>query len=292
MRALLMAAALLAGCGGGEGELRVAEDRAAGELGYVRCLAAPAPAARSWSVGALRLALEGRRLTIAGLPAPARLAAVAGPLDPASLQALRGAHLTLVLGELGDTREELSANLAALAGLDVPVLVVAGGAERHGLLQAAFSALEGAARDRVIDASVLRAVRIGAVELVPLAGAPLGRYASTDGSCGFGERDVEDVAEGLGAAPDGVTRALVSWAGPSSARGLDGVEAGSALVARLATRVGARAIVFAWPDELAGGVEREPLRVIVRPLSGPSGRPGAVHLTVGAGGLAVQDDSP
>ncbi len=298
----VMLAALVLGCGGGDGELRVAENRAEGALGHVRCLAVPV-GARAWSVGSLRLQIdEERRLTIEGAPSAARVAAFSGPVDRASVQALRRerVQLALVLGELGGSRAELDASLAALAELGAPALVVAGGADRHELLRAAFAALEGDARDRVVDASGLRAVRMGATELVLLAGAPDGRYADSDGSCGFGEADVAALAEALGAPAEGVRRTLASWAGPERAVGLAGVPAGSSLVSRLVERAGARGVVYAWPREQAGDAQPDPLRVVVRPLSGQAVvrgdgarmRPGATVLMLGRDGLSLPQDSP
>lgn len=297
----IIAATLLFGCGSGEGDLQVSGSREAGELGYVRCLAAAAPS-RAWSLGPLRLRIdEERRLTVEGAPATLRVAVFAGPVDAASVRSLRGrAGLAVVLGELGATRPEVDATLSALAAFEAPVLLVAGGADRRELLRAALEGVEGVGRDRVIDASPLRAVRIGAAELVPLAGAPLGRYAESDGSCGFGESDVEALASALGAAPDGVHRVLVAWAGPEGSPGVDGVEAGSPLVTRLATRIGARGVVFAWPEEQAGRAQAEPLRVGVRPLSGPSRlradgvrvRPGATLLELRANGVSIVDAPP
>lgn len=302
-RAITSAALAFAlGCGGGEGELRVAENPSAGELGYVRCLASSV-SSRSWTVGALQLRIDqDRRMRIEGAPVPARLAAFTGPVDRAGLDALRAEapHVAILLGDLGTSRGDVDRTLTAVAGLGVPVFVIAGGTDRLEVLEPAFDALEGSARDRLVHASPLRSIRLGSVELVPLAGAPLGRYAETSRSCGFGEGDVERLADTLGTPPEGAGRVVVSWAGPEGSAGLGGLEAGSALVSRLEERVRAQGVIFAWPVEGAGSVRSSPLRIGVRPLGGSSllvghgarVSPGATLLTVGPEGLSPPPNSP
>ncbi|HJL17842.1 MAG TPA: hypothetical protein RMH99_19410, partial [Sandaracinaceae bacterium LLY-WYZ-13_1] len=242
-------ALLLVGCSCDDEEELAVE----GDAPYVRCHAAEAPAERRWSVGALRLARDGeRRLTIEGAPEPARLAVFAGPGPGArpseAAEAVAGLepHLIAVLGDLGDEPGPL---LAALGGLGPPVLVVPGGADRRAPLVEALEGLEGAAADRVVDASVLRAIRLGRLELVPVPGAPGGRYAVDEGACGFSDDDLD--AWALDEPADGAHRVLLAWAGPegegdgSVTRGLMGTEAGSPRVGRLAEAVGARGALFA-----------------------------------------------
>jgi hypothetical protein len=256
--ACLFLAIALAACGGDE--LRVA-----GPPAYVRCLAAEPPASRTWSAGTLRLALEERTLRIEGAPEGALLAAFTGPVDRASIRTLRAVRplLALMVGGLGATRAEAEASLGALADLGAPVLFVAGGTDTH----AALAALDDGGP--VVDASRLRSIRIGQVELVPVAGAPLGRYAASDDACGFGQPDAHAIADALGA-KDG-SRYLVTWAAPRGggplSRGLLGTDAGSALVEEVADRTGAAGWIAAWPSEHAGEAST-PLRAVVAPLSG------------------------
>lgn len=262
MRALsLLLALALAACDGDEA-LRVS-----GEHGYVRCLALEAPPERTWSVGSLRLSLEERALRIEGAPARAKVAIFTGPVDAASIRALKRSrpHLALMLGDLGPSGPR------ALATLGVPVLFVAGGADRHAELEA-LAELSGDARDRVIDASRLRSIRIGDVELVPVPGAPGGRYAISNEACGLGDGDLRAIDEAVGDAGDGVHRYVLSWAAPAGhplSRGLAGVDAGSPEIEHLVERIGAEGAIGAWPREHAGESAREPFGAVAPPLSGP-----------------------
>lgn len=289
---------MLVACDGDE-ELRVS-----GEHAYVRCSLLEPPPPRTWRVGPLRLALEERALRIEGAPSSARVALFTGPVDAASVRALRSRrpHLALMLGGLGKTPAEAQRALDALAGLGVPVLFVAGGGDVRAALEA-FEHVEGDARDHVIDASRLRSIRIGKVELVPAAGAPKGRYALSEDACGLGEDDVEAIADAVGDPGEGVRRVLVSWAAPAGgplSRGLAGVEAGSPLVRELAQRAGAQGAVVAWPREHAGEATSEPFRAVAPPLGGPwVGRadgtrsaPGAMLLTLSDRGLASAARAP
>lgn len=246
--------------------------------------------------------LVGRRLSIEGAPSEWHLAAFSGPVHASAVRSLGGRrpHLALMLGGVGDDDAEIGRTLTALGELGAPVLVIAGGADRHEALERAFGALEGQTKDRVVDASALRSIRVGAIELVPLAGAPEGRYAITNEACGLSAADAEEVASALEDRSADVHRYVVSWAGPSATIGVASVEGGSARVSELIERTGAEGALFAWPSESAGRIEREPLRVAVRPLTGPwivaadgsRVAPGATLLTAGREGLAVADDSP
>lgn len=288
---MLLALALSA-CDGDEA-LRVS-----GEHGYVRCLALDAPEARTWSVGSLRLALDERTLRIEGAPARAEVAVFTGPVDAGSIRALKRTRpdLALMLGDLGP------GGARALAALGVPVLFVAGGADRHAELEA-LGELTGDARDRVIDASRLRSIRIGKVELVPVPGAPGGRYAISNEACGLGEGDLRAIDEAVGEAETGVHRYLLSWAAPAGgplSRGLAEVEAGSPVIAELAERVGAEGAIVAWPREHAGEAASEPFRAVAPPLGGPwveradgtRRAPGAMVLVLSDGGLSPRAQAP
>lgn len=206
------------------------------------------------SVGALHLHTDARRLVIEGASAPVRVAVFRGaaladePLEPA-LDAIEGAApaLQIVLGDLGDDAAHVEALLRALATLSTPSLVVLGGRDHAADLDAALAALPVEARARVVDASGLRAIELGGAELVPVSGAPDGRYARDDEACGLGADDVDAIASDLGEQGEHA-RFLVAWAGPAPLPGLEGGEAGSTRVSELAERVGAAPGVFAWPD--------------------------------------------
>ncbi len=280
--------------------------RVSGEAGYVRCLAADAPAPRNLRVGATRLAIEDRRLRVEGLPRAAKVAVFRGPIDASAVRALPRPHLAVVLGDIASSRADADASLASLAALETPVLLIAGGADRSDALRDALAALEGPAKDRLVDATALRSIRIGSVEIVPLAGAPDGRYAISSEACGFAADDLDDVADALGAPEHGVKRYLFSWAAAegegaaSPSRGIGGVEAGSSIVRAFATRIGAVGEVFAWPAESPTPSQDDPLRLAIGPLAGPwvgladgtRRPPGATLLTLGPDGLAAADDSP
>lgn len=297
----LLASAVLWACGGDSGPSRVT-----GDTGYVRCLAAEPPAARSWRVGDLRLTAEERSLGIDGAPSQWRLAAFSGPVDAPSIRALRASrpHVAVLLGGAGEDAAEVARTLALLAELGVPALVVAGGEDRHDLLARGFAGLEGAARERVIHASGLRSIRIGAVELVPVAGAPEGRYALDGEACGLSSDDAAAIAEAVGAPGSGVHRYLLSFAAPRTegapSSGIASVEAGSPLVSQLLERARAEGAVFAWPYEGAGRALDAPMRVAVGPLAGAfavrgdgsRAAPGATVLTGGPRGLEAGADSP
>lgn len=282
-----------------------------GPVPFVRCHAAPGPEERTWRLGDLRLHTDGQRaLRIEGLPSssaePLRLVVFAGPVlgDLGAVEAL-DPHLVAVLGDLGP---DPAGALESLGRLSVPSLVVAGGADEFASLRSAFEAREeeDGEAPRVLNASVLRSIRVGALELVPVAGAPDGRYALGEGACGIAGEDAGDWA--LEEPEEGVHRVLLTWAGtagdgPSSVtRGLARVEAGSPLLSRIARAASARGEIFAWPRTNAGrsdvGGERSPgpawnLRLAVPPLSGPAVvradgtrvRPGPTLVLVGPEGL-------
>ncbi len=297
----LLASAALPACGGEDGAPRVI-----GDTEYIRCVAAEPLEARTWRAGDLRLVADGRTLRIEGAPSRWRLAAFAGPVDEPSIRVLRARrpHLAVLLGGAGEDAAEVARTLGLLAELGGPALVVAGGEDRHGLLARAFAGLEGPARDRVIHASGLRSIRVGAVELVPVAGAPDGRYALDGEACGLSSDDAAAIAEAVGPPGSGVHRYLLSFAAPRTAgspsSGIASVEAGSPLVSQLLERTRAEGAVFAWPYEGAGRALDAPLRVAVRPLAGAwavrgdgsRAPPGATLLTGGPEGLEEGADSP
>ncbi|MFW6087924.1 MAG: hypothetical protein ACODAG_12010 [Myxococcota bacterium] len=231
--------------------------QAEGPTPYARCLAADPPAPFEREVGRLGLTLEGGVLRVKPPSGPVRLAAVTGPapsrapIDDAVERLAAGRpDLMLALGNLGDSDEVLARNLRSLARAGAPVLVLAGGRDDAAAVDDAFDDLEGDAAARVIDARALSAVRLGPDELVLVSGAPNGRYARTDTACGYGEPDLETLAEEIGDPGAGVERRwLVSWASPAGwgPSGLARVDGGDPALAQLAEGVGAGRGIFAWP---------------------------------------------
>ena len=245
-----------------------------GATPYVRCLAGDAPDERAWSVGAARLAIEERVLSIAAVgEGPVVAFAGPGPSDAPLDAALEGVGeaspaLVLVLGAIGDEEPIAKRTLAALATLDVPVLVLAGGRDDATVWARAFESLEPEARDRVVDVTAIDRVVVGEREWLPIAGAPRGRYARTDTACGFSDDDLDARAEALGPAAEGRERTLLSWVGPAGfgLLGLTNADAGDPALATFAERVGAPRGVFASPAVAAGGDRA----VLARPLVGPA----------------------
>jgi hypothetical protein len=281
------------------------------------------PEAGTVAIGELRARFEGRRLVLEGTPRPLRLTAAAGPApSEASLRghlAAGSPSLVVVIGGLGDRAPLAARRLVVLAELEVPVLLVAGGRDRPSVWAEAWELAEErlsdkgddgtAALARVIDAGPLEAIRVGGDELIPLAGAPAGRYAVADDACGFGPEDLERRAEALGEPPDGRRRWLVSWATPAVpglADGFGGAEAADSGLAAFMKRVGATGGLFAWPRTAAGRAvtgsgaaaagPTDDLRVVLPPASGvtserPDGRripPGVTRLELGSKGLQIK----
>lgn len=270
--ALMVSGALL-GCGARDRPLRVD-----GPEGYVRCAASAAPPARSWSVGSRRMEVRGRSLTIAAgsdaadLP---KVVAFRGPVrsrtrrnepgrnvaedtesghSPHQPLAESGADVALWLGGLGGDAKRAQAAARRMRRLPFPVLFVAGGADRADLRARLFTAE--AADDGLVDATGLRRIRLGRLEIIPVAGAPGGRYALDGQACGLSEHDAQSWS--LAPPEPGVLRMAAAWAAPRGssgeayAAGLFGMDAGSALTARILKRAEVEVGVFAWPaDALA-----------------------------------------
>jgi hypothetical protein len=203
--------------------------------------------------------------------------------------------LAFVLGGLGRTSEAVTALLEALAALRVPVVVLPGGDDDAEAVDDGWDALSDEARASLFDGRRLRVVRIRAKgaaapadELVLVPGAPGGRYAVDDGSCGVGAEDLTSLSDALGAPDEGLRRWLVSWAAPSGggaasvSRGFGDAEAGDARVAALARAIHAPGGLFAFPEthalepatangrlRLEAGQGRPDARVVVAPLAGP-----------------------
>jgi hypothetical protein len=233
----------------------------ASDVSFKRCALADPPSAGKRRVGALTLEVDERALTIRGAGKELRLGAFTGPVGAAltrvELARISAAapDLLLMLGELGDSVEAASASLVGLAALGPPVLFVPGGGDRLEVIQEAFETLTDAQRAGVIDASGLRELRIGRDSFAIVPGAPLGRYALDDDSCGFETDDLEAVAEALAPAVKQSRRIwLLSWGAPSGfgvTRGLGSTELGSSELSELARDLGAKGGLFAFPETSA-----------------------------------------
>jgi hypothetical protein len=179
----------------------------------------------------------------------------------------------VVLGDFGDTPEALMETLAALAALERLVLLVPGGRDDAEALRDALSSLDEGHRRHLIDVSGLDRVMVGKTALIPVAGAPGGRYGRTDGACGFTASDLEARAERLGERQEGERRYLLSWACPSGgvAVGLSGADAGDDALGSFFETIGASGGVHAWPREAAGRVVGDAPRrsEVVRRIAGP-----------------------
>lgn len=274
---------------------------AGGPTPYARCAIGDPPAEGTSRVGELSLRIEERTLTVEGLPEtfPIALARGPAPFEVGALDELRasGARLVLIAGAIGDDEASATRTLAALAALEVPVLLLAGGRDEPAVVRAALAALPAGARARVIDVSPLRAVRLGAqLALVPVAGAPGGRYARSDQACGVGEDDLSAIAGALGPPATGEQRLLFSWAAPAPHAGLERGDAGSPAIAALADEIGATGALVGWPEAHAGELlTGPPIPVAVAPrlsgwplvrADGSRATAGALVLHLGPSGIA------
>jgi hypothetical protein len=261
-------ALLLSSCSCSSGEV------VGGPTPYVRC-AAREPAVIDRAIGAVRVRSEERTLTIEGAAMPLRIAVFRGPVladEPfaPALDAIEAAQpgIAVLLGSLGEDGR-VDALIASLAELPIPTLVVLGGRDHPEDLEHAIAAVPETAAGIVIDASPFRSVRVSGIELVPVAGAPDGRYARDDEACGLNAADVDAIVGALD--EPSVPRFLIGFAAPSPLPGIEGGEAGSALVADLGARTSARGGLFAWPDVPTARPTTPTLdvRLVVPPPLGP-----------------------
>jgi hypothetical protein len=234
--------------------------RKAGNTPYVRCVAGPEPGARTLRAGPWTFEIKQRVLRVQGPSRPLRIAAwsapgFAGAPGTDALARLRAAEVDLLvlLGGLGEGAPAAMATAQALASLSTPSLVVLGGRDTWAAHEKALEDLPESAR--IIDGTVLRAIRIGSNTFVPLPGAELGRYAVQPAACGFDQADLDGAARELGAVQTGESRWLLSWQAPAALAGspgpksATGIALGSPLVARFADMIGARGGLYAWPND-------------------------------------------
>jgi hypothetical protein len=234
---------------------------------FVRCAQASAPTERTVSVGKLALRVEERVLTI-DAPGPLTISAFSGPVARFAgeeREALAGAELAIMLGGLGESEEVALHNVRSLAAVGTPLLFIAGGNDRLAVVEAAFAALDDAARDRLWNATALRELRIGADRFVIVPGAALGRYAVDDQACGFTLGDLEEIQETARGRTAPRTW-LLSWhaaAGYGVSDGFTHVDVGSPDLRGLALSVAAKGGIFAYPEEQAGRPVLEPFALVV-----------------------------
>lgn len=227
---------------------------------FTRCAQADPPRERTLHTGQLELSVRDRRIEVKP-KGELRVATFTGPVgaqlargDLAALAAL-SPGLVIVLGGLGDEPGVANANLAMLASLRVPVLVIAGGADRLSVLDEALDELGDKDEEWLVQASSARELRIGRERFAIIAGSPLGRYALDDRSCGFTAEDLDDIEEALSDSGFRNGRTwLLSWAAPSGwgiTLGHGDVDIGSAELSELAARLAAKGGLFAYPETQA-----------------------------------------
>lgn len=249
---LLLVSACLAACG---------SSSSPSSQGFAHCMSRSVLSDSNVSVGSTRLRIEEGVLTISGARTPLVVAAFQGPgLDDQIMDAAfaevkaTSPAVVVVLGGLGDDGATAIRTARSLAAMQLPVLVVPGGRDEEDVLESAFDSLEGNAEERVLDASRLQKIILGAAAFIPVAGSPNGRYARTSSSCGFAQTDLDARDDALGRAGN-EHRFLLSWAAPRGegprrvARALEGTDAGDPMLHDFASRVGARGGVFAWPSD-------------------------------------------
>jgi Icc-related predicted phosphoesterase len=107
-----------------------------------------------------------------------------------------GAEILLADGDLGDNSDEQETLLSVLTETGLPVIAVAGNREERSELDAAEAELrkKGA---KILDLSHDRIVELGDATLVGLPGAFERRQLHSDGSCLYGQREVDAVADVL-----------------------------------------------------------------------------------------------
>jgi hypothetical protein len=278
------------GCDGPPSKLRVGGDHP-----YVRCLLADPPTAGEVRAGGVQLVIEERTATVVAPEGPLRIAAFAGPAPSnaglVDLVRALGAgrpHLVLVVGNLGDTVEAAERNLGALGGAGVPVLVMAGGRDDATVWSRVWSSLDEGARARVVDVRGLWRLVSAQGEALLVSGAPGGRYARSDTSCGFGAEDLAALGKAWGQG-GGTRRTLVSWAAPAGfgATGIGGRDGGDPGLGELAARLGVGEALHAWPAPASarlGEGERGRSRVLAR-AGAERPETAAIMLTWSAEGL-------
>lgn len=244
--AVSFAAALVAGCTcGGDGD------------GPTSCSTRGPMLEAPRTVGRVTLTPEGRRLVVSGLPQTSRWVVGRGPalaIEPFApvLDTVEAAQPdgVIILGSFG-TGERLEELVAALEDFTVgenavPVFFVPGPRDRLSELEAALARHPA---PHLVSLAGVHAVALGAVTLHIAAGSVDARYV-LEGGCHLA--DLDDV---LDDASDDQIAVLVGFDAPAGTpltAGLDGFEAGSAIVADAMQAAGVSAGIFAGPDAIVG----------------------------------------
>jgi hypothetical protein len=215
-------------------------------------------------------------------------AGFAGPPGKPALDALAAARprLLLMLGGVGDTDAIATTTLSALANLRLPTLILAGGRDSQRRIERAREGLPREAAEWITDATSASSIRVGNDTFVPVGGALEGRYALRADACGYGAADLDALA---GAPSRGGRRWLLAWQAPTGdgefavTHSDEGLDLGSAPLAELARKLGARGGLFAWPEvqvlrpsaagghlRAALGVPYPDLQLVVPRLAGPA----------------------
>jgi len=200
-----------------------------------------------------------RELVVDGIRPPFRFVAFSGPAyssveidQKLSEISKKKPVFGFLLGGVGDEQKTAIRTIKALAKLRFPVFVLAGGRDSWPVITAAYSSLDRAARDRVIDLNPIRSVRIAKDVFVPIAGAAEGRYARGQRACGFSKEDLKQISEELGG-EEGSRRWLLSWQLPavdaphSLGRTTTGVDLGDSDLGAFAEEIKAQGGLFSWP---------------------------------------------
>lgn len=104
-----------------------------------------------------------------------------------------GAQAIVVAGGVGLTKDEVTANLKALAAAPVPVLVSPGAQESYDVLRAAIGSLR-RQRPQLVDLTQVRRVRLGHVTLISLPGYHNAFYLEAkERGCAYEPGDLDDI---------------------------------------------------------------------------------------------------
>ena len=251
--ALVVAAALAAGCRSTEAAATTGGAQASGE----------------WSCGAVHESATVNRAL--GHGGHVKLGAIAdtngaAPATMANLERLgrvfseEHVDAVLALGDLGATEEEIAAVLTAIgAASKAPVLALAGEREPENSFHAAVKRVHAAGID-VVDLVDTRLIDTGAIDIVSVPGYPFSKKG-----CHYSAADLDGIARlvarrdkpRLVAAhtpPKGDGAAAIDWA-------LGDVNAGDAAMAALVERLQPRAALFAHVDEAGGRAAGERINV-------------------------------
>ncbi len=300
---LALLPALLAACGLGGAGCAGCDGLSASEDGlqYTRCAAVPAQEDAQWTLPGQAWRVHGRQLTVeaaegVGLDVVAFTGALGRPPSKSQMETvrLRGPDLALMVGGLGLDEVAVTRHLAALQMLEIPVIFVPGGTDRHALYGPAFARLEPSARARLIDASGFRVLSLAGVSFALLPGAPGPRYALDGAACAYGDDDIEALAEHLERRSDVLVGAkrgppsklnLLAWSAPSGwglTISAGGVDVGDPRLERLAGRFALEGGLFVYPE--TGVFGRDAAR-------SPAGMPRDLLPRFGRGGARRADGS-